>query len=169
MVMRALQFATSDPKGPVYLSAAREVLEEDIEPYHLDTRVWEPVQPGALPDGKVDEITHALVTAKNPLIITGYLGRNHAAVRELVKLADTLPIRVVDTVGSDMCFPANHRSKFDSPWDTGELANVLCRFHWFGIWRPPLDHEGRHDNSPRLRRSLDTYAVQAHNKGDLAH
>lgn len=28
MVSRALQFATSDPKGPAYLMAAREVLEE---------------------------------------------------------------------------------------------------------------------------------------------
>lgn len=28
MVNRALQFATSDPKGPTYLMAAREVLEE---------------------------------------------------------------------------------------------------------------------------------------------
>lgn len=28
MVNRALQFSLSDPKGPVYLTAAREVLEE---------------------------------------------------------------------------------------------------------------------------------------------
>jgi thiamine pyrophosphate-dependent acetolactate synthase large subunit-like protein len=30
MVRRALEFATSDPKGPAYLMAAREVLEEVI-------------------------------------------------------------------------------------------------------------------------------------------
>lgn len=28
MVRRALEFATSDPKGPAYLMAAREVLED---------------------------------------------------------------------------------------------------------------------------------------------
>lgn len=111
MVMRALQYATSDPKGPVYICAAREVLEEDIEPYQLDMSVWGPVSLGALPESAVEEITHALVGAQNPLIVTGYVGRNHNAVRELVKLADMLPIRVLDTTGSDMCFPANHRSE----------------------------------------------------------
>lgn len=30
MVYRSLQFATSDPKGPVYLMAAREALEQVI-------------------------------------------------------------------------------------------------------------------------------------------
>ena len=111
MMMRALQFASSDSKGPVYLCAAREVLEEDIEPYHLDISVWEPVALGSLPESAVEEITHALLGAQNPLIVTGYVGRNHNAVRELVSLADTLPIRVLDTCGSDMCFPANHRSE----------------------------------------------------------
>lgn len=111
MVMRALQFATSDPQGPVYICAAREVLEEDIEPYHLDMSVWGPMELGAISESAVEEITHALVGAQNPLIITGYVGRNHNAVRELVKLADTLPIRVLDVSGSYMCFPANHRSK----------------------------------------------------------
>lgn len=40
MVRRALEFATSDPKGPAYLMAAREVLEEVNFPipeqYELD-------------------------------------------------------------------------------------------------------------------------------------
>ncbi|KAF8439209.1 thiamine pyrophosphate enzyme, N-terminal TPP binding domain-containing protein [Terfezia claveryi] len=110
MMMRALQFATSDPKGPVYLCAAREVLEEEIEPYHLDMSVWGPVGPSSLPESAVEEITHALIGAQNPLFITGYVGRNHNAVRELVSLADKLPIRVLDSSGSDMCFPFNHRS-----------------------------------------------------------
>src|SRR5262250_1715048 len=32
MIFRALQFAHSDPKGSVYLMAAREVLEEEVSP-----------------------------------------------------------------------------------------------------------------------------------------
>lgn len=111
MINRALQYATSDPKGPVYLTAAREVLEEDLTPYKLDQSVWEPVGPAALPETIVEEITHALLGAQNPLIITGYAGRNHRAVNELVKLADTLPVRVLDTSGSDMCFPYTHPGK----------------------------------------------------------
>jgi thiamine pyrophosphate-dependent acetolactate synthase large subunit-like protein len=34
-VGRALQFASSDPKGPVYLVSAREVLVEKVKPYSL--------------------------------------------------------------------------------------------------------------------------------------
>ncbi len=32
MTWRALQFAQSDPKGPVYLMGAREVMEETLDP-----------------------------------------------------------------------------------------------------------------------------------------
>lgn len=56
-------------------------------------------------------ISEALVGAEEPLIITGYTGRNHATVPILVKLADTIKgLRVLDTGGSDMCFPADHRA-----------------------------------------------------------
>lgn len=141
MIMRALQHAMSDPKGPVYVCAAREVLEEDIEPYHLDMSVWDPIKLGSLPDEAVDEITHALVGAQNPLIVTGYSGRNHNAVRELVKLADNLPIRVLDTSGSDMCFPANHRGGCNAgcPFEPG--TNLVSRLDWISIWKPSVGNE----------------------------
>lgn len=111
IINRALQFATSAPAGPVYVCGAREVMEEDIEPYHLEQSYWNPVEPAALPEKAVREISEALVGAKEPLVIVGYSGRNHATVPALVKLADTVKgIRVLDTGGSDMCFPADHRA-----------------------------------------------------------
>lgn len=111
MINRALSFAMSDPKGPVYLTAAREVLEEDIEPYHLDQSVWDPIGPSALPGEAVEKLVEAFLEAKEPLVLTGYVGRNQNATKELVKLCDILPgIRVLDTLGSDMCFPGNHPS-----------------------------------------------------------
>src|SRR3954453_3203605 len=69
IVNRALQFATSDPKGPVYLVGAREVMEEDIEPYQLNQSVWGPVSPAALPSSGVELIASELAAAKQPLII----------------------------------------------------------------------------------------------------
>src|SRR4051794_8892812 len=54
IVNRALQFATSDPKGPVYLVGAREAMEEDIEPYQLNQKVWGPVAPAALPSAGIE-------------------------------------------------------------------------------------------------------------------
>ncbi|RJE22466.1 Thiamine pyrophosphate enzyme [Aspergillus sclerotialis] len=109
VVNRALQFATSDPKGPVYLVGAREVMEEDIEPYSINQNVWGPVYPAALPTQGVELITSHLAAAKEPLAIVGYTGRQASAVKELVTLADTFKgLRVLDTGGSDMCFPGDH-------------------------------------------------------------
>jgi len=111
MVNRALQFARSDPAGPVYLCGAREPMEEDIEPYKLNQTYWGPVEPAALSETAVKRISEALVGAKEPLIITGYSGRNHATVPALVELTDTVKgVRVLDAGGSDMCFPADHRA-----------------------------------------------------------
>ena len=106
MVNRALSFAMSDPKGPVYLYGAREAMEEDLEPYSLEQTYWNPVEPTALHQDAVKAIAEALAEAQEPLLITGYSGRNHATVGELVKLADTVRgLRILDTGGSDMCFP----------------------------------------------------------------
>src|SRR4051812_35535448 len=111
MVNRALQFSTSDPKGPTYLMGAREVMEEDINPYHLDQGVWEGIEPAALPPKGVEAIIKLLAEAEKGLIIVGYTGRNHATVSELVKLVEAIPgTRVLDTLGSDVCFPYTHRA-----------------------------------------------------------
>jgi thiamine pyrophosphate-dependent acetolactate synthase large subunit-like protein len=129
MVNRALSFAMSDPKGPVYLIGAREVMEEDIEPYALDQSVWSPIAPTALPEDGVRSIGDALLAAKDPLVITGYSGRNEGAVEELVKLVDSTGARVLDTLGSDMCFPADHRGTFCSvTLDTSLLTTGIAAF-----------------------------------------
>lgn len=56
MVGRALQFADSAPKGPVYLTANREVLAQEIEPYQLDQTMWVPIGPSALPPEAVQTV-----------------------------------------------------------------------------------------------------------------
>jgi len=110
VVNRALQFARSEPAGPVYLCGAREIMEEEIDPYSLEKQHWGPVEPAALSNNAVKSICEALVGAREPLIITGYCGRNPETPVQLVKLADTVKgLQVLDTGGSNMCFPANHR------------------------------------------------------------
>ncbi|KAK1059638.1 hypothetical protein LTR74_012473 [Friedmanniomyces endolithicus] len=109
LVNRALSFATSEPRGPVYLLGAREAMEEDIEPYELDQAMWGPAELGGLTAKQLDFVAETLVGAKEPLLITGYSGRNHKAVDALVELANTVKgLRMLDTGGSDMCFPADH-------------------------------------------------------------
>lgn len=104
----------SDPKGPVYLCGAREPMEEDLTPYSLQQEYWNPVEPAALPLDGVKTIAEALVNAQEPLVISGFTGRNHAAVQELVNLADNVKgLRVLDTGGSDMCFPGMSCPTYD--------------------------------------------------------
>ncbi|EON99049.1 putative acetolactate synthase protein [Phaeoacremonium minimum UCRPA7] len=111
LLNRALQFATSDPKGPVYMVGAREVMEEEIPSYSLDPTVWQNVAPTGLPPQAVEPIVELLVEATSPLIITGYSGRNHASVPQLVQLVEAIPgVQVLDTLGSDVCFPFSHRA-----------------------------------------------------------
>ncbi|RDW59630.1 hypothetical protein BP6252_12717 [Coleophoma cylindrospora] len=132
MVNRALQFATSDPAGPVYLTGAREVMEEDLTPYQLEQAHWNRVEPAALTESAVQTIAEALVVAKEPLVITGYSGRNHSTVPALVKLTELVKgLRVLDTGGSDMCFPADQRAwlglryGIDKSIETADLIVVI--------------------------------------------
>lgn len=138
MVNRALSFAMSDPKGPVYLVGAREVMEEEITPYTLNQDVWRPLEPTALPAAAVEKIASLLLEAEEPLVITGYSGRNYAVVPQLTKLADHISgLRVLDTGGSDMCFPAHHpawlglRYGSDDSIRTADVILVLdCDVPW---------------------------------------
>lgn len=108
LVNRALQLAESEPKGPVYLAGAREVLEEEVEPSPAGPRNWRPIEAGALSDEGVAEIAEALSKAKNPLVITSYLGRNTGSVAELVRLCERLALPVIDERPLYMNFPADH-------------------------------------------------------------
>lgn len=109
MVNRALQFATSDPQGPVYLCAAREVLEAEMTPYDIPQDQWGTVMLGGLPVQEAERIAVALATATNPLIVTGYSGHNRRMPDALVEMADIVKgLRVLDSGGCEMSFPANH-------------------------------------------------------------
>ncbi len=147
LIGRALQFATSGSKGPVYLAAAREVLAEEIEPYSLRQEEWVPIGPAALPTDAVKTIATALVEAEKPLIITGYSGRDKRTPELLVALADLIPgIRIHDTGGSDMCFPSTHpasegfRLGSDPCTQDADLIFMLdCDIPWIPSRNPPRE------------------------------
>jgi thiamine pyrophosphate-dependent acetolactate synthase large subunit-like protein len=109
MVNRALSFAKSEPRGPVYLQGTREVMEEVIEPYDLRQEFWSPVELGGLTPKQLNLVAEALVSAREPLVITGYSGRDTTVIPLLVELANIVRgLRVLDTMGSDLSFPADH-------------------------------------------------------------
>ncbi|KAF2837258.1 thiamine diphosphate-binding protein [Patellaria atrata CBS 101060] len=170
MVNRALSFAMSDPKGPVYLYGARESIEEDLTPYSLNQAFWNPVEPTALAQRAVEIIGKALVDAEEPLLITGYAGRNHAAVGELIKLADTIRgLRVLDTGGSDMCFPADHRAWLGLRYgveDAIKTADVIlvvdCDVPWINTQcLPKEDVKIYHIDIDPLKQQMPVFYINA--------
>jgi acetolactate synthase-1/2/3 large subunit len=105
IVHRALQVASSDPKGPVYLVAAREILEQEVTPHREDVRLWPRLGAGALSPEDALEVARALLAARRPLAVTTYLGRNVAAVAELTRLCRRLGMGVLESVPSCVNFP----------------------------------------------------------------
>ncbi|KAI1765267.1 putative thiamine pyrophosphate enzyme [Hypoxylon sp. FL1150] len=172
-VGRAIQFASSTPKGPVYIVAAREVLAQEIEPYSLKQEQWIPIGPAALPADAVQQICAALVHAERPLIITGYSGRDRRTPELLVALADLIPgIRVHDTGGSDVCFPSSHpasegfRLSFDKCTEDADTIFLLdCDVPWIPSKNPP--HESAkifHVDSDPLNQQIPVSFFPAHGR-----
>lgn len=109
LVFRALQLSNSSPQGPVYMTAAREVLADTVTPRHdLDHSLWNPIAPMAAPPDIVDRLIEDVAAARFPLIITSYLGRSPAAVEKLVRFAESLGIGVLESRPTNMNFPAHH-------------------------------------------------------------
>lgn len=75
--------------------ASREVFEEKVDTVDINKKHWQPAAPAGLSPDSVKEIADALISAKNPCVITTYLGREPAAVPELVTLAESLGIAVL--------------------------------------------------------------------------
>ncbi|MCW3473502.1 thiamine pyrophosphate-requiring protein [Limobrevibacterium gyesilva] len=107
MIHRALQFAYSEPRGPVYLMAAREVLEEEVPRVETDLSAWQPIAPAALAPEGVEDLVAALLGARRPLVVTSYLGRKAEAVEQLVRLCRRLGVAVLESVPNYMNFPAD--------------------------------------------------------------
>lgn len=170
MVNRALQFATSAPMGPVYLVGAREPMEEELDAYSLEQGHWGAMGSVALTEDAVRTIATALVEAAEPLVITGYCGRNHDAVDELVKLTETVKgLRVLDTGGSDMCFPADHRASLglkygvDQSIRTADAILVAdCDVPWIPTQcMPRKDARIFHVDTDPLKQQMPVFYIAA--------
>ena len=117
IVHRSLQFAHSDPKGPVYLVGAREVMEEETDRVVADVADWPPIAPAPLTDAAVADIVDVIQKAARPLIVTSHLGRNQTAVTELVRFCDRLGVGVLESVPSAMNFPHNDALYQGNHWN----------------------------------------------------
>ncbi|KAB5580254.1 thiamine pyrophosphate enzyme, N-terminal TPP binding domain-containing protein [Coniochaeta sp. 2T2.1] len=170
MVNRALSFANSEPRGPVYLQATREVMEEVIPPYQITQEFWGPAELGGLTSEQLGFITDKLIAAEGPLVVTGYSGRNTAVVGLLVRLADIIKgLRVLDTGGSDMCFPADHPGWLgvqygnDNSIRTADMILVIdCDVPWINTQCAPASGAMIiHLDSDPLKQQMPLFYIDA--------
>jgi acetolactate synthase I/II/III large subunit len=173
VVRRAMQLAHSDPKGPVYLTGAREVMEAEAEPVAIDPDCWRPVAAAPLPDAGVAEIAAALASAERPLVVTTYLGRSPEAVAELARLCERLGVGVLESVPTAMNYPhdasmyqGNH---WNHPFQNPRLAeaDVVLVIDSDVPWIPTVNRpaEGArifHIDIDPLKDSIPLWYIKAH-------
>jgi acetolactate synthase I/II/III large subunit len=97
LVPRAFQVARSEPAGPVYMTVAREVLMNPTEEVRIvpPSRRRAPVTPLACNDAALTA-ARWMADAERPVLVTGRVGRNTAAVEPLQRLVELLGIPVTD-------------------------------------------------------------------------
>jgi len=92
---KAFGISASEPCGPVYLALPRETLwskgEGPKNRTYKAIREKVPAADAAL----LDKAAGILLDAENPLIVTGYSGRNLESVASLIELAETLSVKVL--------------------------------------------------------------------------
>jgi acetolactate synthase-1/2/3 large subunit len=120
---KAFRIATTEPCGPVYLTLPREILwNKGSLPSSQAHKKSSETKP-KINKGSLAKAADMLIKAENPLIVTGYSGRNAAAVPALIELAETLGARVL-TSDIRVNFPITHPlAALLSP--TGGFGNPL--------------------------------------------
>jgi acetolactate synthase-1/2/3 large subunit len=167
IVHRALQIACSAPAGPVYVTAAREVLEETAPAPQLALRQWGAIAAAAAPDAVVDELFGALAQAARPVVITTYLGRRPERVATLVALAERLGLAVVEYNAEVLSFPRDHRLHAgDDPHPLVAEADVILAIDTDVPWvdalgRPAPDATVFVVNEDPLQESLPLWYAPA--------
>jgi acetolactate synthase I/II/III large subunit len=109
VIDRALGIATSEPKGPVYLSLPREVLAAPMPGFVYDMPARRrPAAPPGPDRNAIEEMAQVLAAAEHPLIVTASAGRDPAAVAGLADLALRFAIPVVEHRPRHVSLPAGH-------------------------------------------------------------
>ena len=117
IVHRSLQIAHSDPKGPVYIVGAREVMEEGAQNVAIDIKDWPPIAPAPLAEAAVAGLVEAVQKAMRPLIVTSHLGRTRAAATDLVRFCNRLGVGVLESVPTAVNYPHNDELYQGNQWN----------------------------------------------------
>ncbi len=103
VAQKALQIATTEPCGPVYLAPSLEVYKNPAK--IVSPVISEKIQ--SVDSTILNKVADILISAQNPLVLVGHAGRHHESVDLLVTLAETIASRVI-TGPVRMNFPTSH-------------------------------------------------------------
>jgi len=137
VVDRAMEMANASPQGPVYLSLPREVLGETIAaaPSNRAHRSGpRPPEPSARDIG---DLADWIAAAKNPVVITGMLGKDKRDSVVLGRLAERYALPVVPFHTRYFALSANHPMFMGSvPGSLLKNADLVIVFETDVPWIP---------------------------------
>lgn len=109
VVDRAMELTQTAPRGPVYLSLPREVLGEEIAERDSTARPprARPERPHS-PASDIERAAEWIAAARNPLVITGQLGRDPREATALTRLAERFALPVVPFNPRHFAISGNH-------------------------------------------------------------
>ena len=99
VISRAGAVMQSDPTGPVYLTLPREVLAAPVNAQSIGAYGHQnhlPVKAQGADANAIAQIAAKLMASENPMLVTAYAGRNHAAPALIEKLAMLCGMRVCE-------------------------------------------------------------------------
>jgi len=117
--MRAYSIMMTEPKGPIYMCYDAWLQEAPLEAELKMPPDQMAAAPGpmAADPAVLEKIVDKLLAAEHPLILTDYVGRHPKGFDNLVRLAETLGVAVVD-VNNALSFPNRHplNLSMDKQW-----------------------------------------------------
>jgi acetolactate synthase I/II/III large subunit len=99
VLRRAHTIMQSEPTGPVYLMLPREILtqtwdEQSVRSFPADR--YGPMEASGADPNLIERLAARLLVAQNPILITGYAGRDAEASQAIERLSSFAGIRVID-------------------------------------------------------------------------
>jgi acetolactate synthase-1/2/3 large subunit len=149
VVDRALEIATAEPRGPVYLTLPREVLAQPLAEITIASPSRRQAASRRFPDpARIEEAAERLAHARRPLIVTAEAGRVPEAVAGLVALADAGAFPVLEASPAYVNFPGDHpchagwvfgSQDYPAIAEADVVLVVDCDVPWFPSRARPAD------------------------------
>jgi len=109
VVDRAINIAMSEPRGPIYLTLPREALGAKADGFTYDSPSRHATPTAPYPDpAAIDEAAALIAAAENPLIITGDIGADPAAVPPFAAMAERFALPVAQRKAKFLGLPSDH-------------------------------------------------------------